>query len=629
MEQKSAKVLSYRVLRVAYGASNPQVVRKLNELHRLKVFHAPKLVVRLSLKQGQLGHAIQGIPSWPEAAYKVILQEPGAVHFYLRMLDSPSVRGALSEEICSFCGIADGKWPSIINKILIHDDEKKIHDILRRADVDGHEEHEYVPMPLETNIERSREQKERPALMAVNNNTKVETKRKLQPEKAPEIKLPFTPLEGAFFSEGTGPSLSERAKILEEKASNLTIEAEKLVAFAPIWSKIALTPGCLPSSIKNAANNPGNTPASAALSNEIQVSEKAVPQEASATAKEKQSKRTDTQRLQFQTFTAGGAISQAEPPTVPQRNTSRSRGTITYGGQSPPVEHRASPHQIAATTAVPYFSQRSRNRSSGATRDRSCSSDRSSSPEKSDARLPVGQHTPRTDLMAFSRLSPPKSGSRRAGSPCRTNAIKSEREQLREQLIGLSGEKYVYELLKRILGDEEFPGESVWTSELRGMAGDEFSTWIPDDPYATYADFTISDPRHVLRAWLTSAQHNESVEIFGDLPPAASGNGVLETFHIEVKSTGGNILDAFHLSRAQMDMATKMSQCGSAGGGGGVNGNGNGNGNGTGPRDVFAIFRVAGVMNRRPCVRIYLDPCKLVEKRMLGFYAESFLMMQL
>lgn len=89
----------------------------------------------------------------------------------------------------------------------------------------------------------------------------------------------------------------------------------------------------------------------------------------------------------------------------------------------------------------------------------------------------------------------------------------------------------VYNLLVRDLPDF---GPENWTSELRGLA-DGFQ------PYQGYAvaDFVYHDTQGALTALWCGTTRNE-------------WTGKWPIYHIEVKSTSGDVVDPFHMSVSQL-----------------------------------------------------------------------------
>lgn len=153
-------------------------------------------------------------------------------------------------------------------------------------------------------------------------------------------------------------------------------------------------------------------------------------------------------------------------------------------------------------------------------------------------------------------------GPRMAFAPIRDVGLKSADEEIREERIGIQGELKVFRTLQSIFSGRL--SESCWTSELRELAGDEFSRWTPEDPEAVYCDFTVQDVEGCLAAWLAKGGF-----------PVPENHGDL-TYHIEVKSTAGSCDEPFHMSALQMNRCKELSMASKDWGGG----------------EVFVIFRL-------------------------------------
>lgn len=163
----------------------------------------------------------------------------------------------------------------------------------------------------------------------------------------------------------------------------------------------------------------------------------------------------------------------------------------------------------------------------------------------------------------------------RPGSSNRFSKVKTAKDLRREQDIGIKGEVFVWNKLKEILGDNL--GLETWTSELRGEAKVGLRKWRPQDPHATYADFTVVDAANLLVEWLAAQ----------DVDLSSSSTGLPQTFHIEVKTTTGPAKEPFHMSHLQKELCEDLRLR---------------------PDEMFLIFRVFDVDGRKNGLAVLEDP---------------------
>jgi hypothetical protein len=128
--------------------------------------------------------------------------------------------------------------------------------------------------------------------------------------------------------------------------------------------------------------------------------------------------------------------------------------------------------------------------------------------------------------------------------------------------------------LKTILGDDLV--ESCWTNELRSAADVGLPKWRPENPNATYCDFTVLGVGNRLAHWLVAKGIN-----FG------GGWAQPRTYHVEVKTTAGVVREPFHISHLQKQFCEGIRSK---------------------PDEMFLIFRVYDVDGRDRDPLVVPDP---------------------
>ncbi|EJD00234.1 uncharacterized protein FOMMEDRAFT_170214 [Fomitiporia mediterranea MF3/22] len=153
-----------------------------------------------------------------------------------------------------------------------------------------------------------------------------------------------------------------------------------------------------------------------------------------------------------------------------------------------------------------------------------------------------------------------------------------------QQMNGVLGERYVYELLLNMIGPTFGPDN--WTSELRGL-----NPGFDGFEGPSIADFRFEDQYGILTELLFKGE------------PEMFSEEWYPTYHIEVKSTSSGSHEPFHLSKRQFDTALRYSRI--------ANGN-------KFMRDIYVIIRVWNI--RRPTANnyaIYVDPlCCMLDGRL-------------
>jgi hypothetical protein len=124
--------------------------------------------------------------------------------------------------------------------------------------------------------------------------------------------------------------------------------------------------------------------------------------------------------------------------------------------------------------------------------------------------------------------------------------LRREQCQAYRRTIGLEGEYSVYRILQSVLG-EDF-NEKAWTSELRHVAGPDFTIWKPKPWEKDTSDFNYFDDDRKLIDWLVRTGV-EVPDIWQEQTPE---------FHIEVKTTTHSCNEPFHLSRLQKAKAERL-----------------------------------------------------------------------
>jgi hypothetical protein len=173
-------------------------------------------------------------------------------------------------------------------------------------------------------------------------------------------------------------------------------------------------------------------------------------------------------------------------------------------------------------------------------------------------------------------------------------AMMTNRNQSREESIGIYGEQAVFNILKDIFGAAI--NDSAWTSELRQHV-EGCKPWVPEDPTVLYADFTVRDETGKLANWMIA----NGVKLPAGWAPCDF------LYHIEVKSTAKNVDDPFFLSHLQMSKAKEISETRSKN-----------------PREVFVIFRVYDVESDEPGLEVYCDPWRMIESGRLNCEAQEW-----
>jgi len=154
-------------------------------------------------------------------------------------------------------------------------------------------------------------------------------------------------------------------------------------------------------------------------------------------------------------------------------------------------------------------------------------------------------------------------------------------------MVGILGEHFVYKQLIRLLADF---GPDNWTSKLR----ESVPGFTPFTGEA-YADFTYLDRQGQLtRTWFGAQK-------------AAEWHGRWPRYHIEVKSTGGDENEPFHMSRFQMATAYAFAERLQLG------------------ADMYVIVRVWGIGSPEPSYAYYLDPHRSLFSGRLLYASDVFL----
>ena len=174
--------------------------------------------------------------------------------------------------------------------------------------------------------------------------------------------------------------------------------------------------------------------------------------------------------------------------------------------------------------------------------------------------------------------------------PDRPVVMMKNRDQSREESIGIYGEEAVFSILNDVFGPEI--DDSVWTSELRHHV-DGHKRWVPENQNALYSDFTVPDDYGTLAGWM--------VENGIQVPKDWLGAKLL--YHIEVKSTTKSVDDPFFMSHLQMNKARKI---------------GEGTFNNNQPGEVFVIFRVYDAEGQEPGLAVYCDPWNMIQEGKLN-----------
>ena len=477
--------------------SCPSVSHKFAQLHRLKVYHAPQLILKLSLKGAQLDSiAVEGRPLVLEAMHKPLKEH---VEFYLTSLTLTSeVRRSLAEEFYRFCQVDRAAVRFLIFEIFSIDNDAKIWDILARDRITGHEEHPYVPLPVDTEY----------LVLPTQADTKL-------------------PSQGAIIAP-TAP-IGPRSQAAQEPVRQENIKAaavphkldpEAVVAKIPATKKEPTVP-VLPS---------------------VDKGSKVI-------------------------MKLGSTLGSGEP--LRELVNLPARGNINRT-----VHASVESSQVGSDTLRKYMWPNDARPSSSESNDSSKS-------------FAIGyQSGDRHDSSSLSSIFLP--------SADRVATIKSEADQCRELDIGARGELYVYKFLVKILGEHDFDWRENWTSELRVLAGKEFTKWTPANPDTDYADFTVLDSDLKLVCYLEKALKLDLSATCGDST----------TWHIEVKTTAAGPDETFHLSSKQMEMAEDMTFSVPNPAKGDVEGEAD---------DIFVIFRVFNI--DRPSmvgINVYVDPVNML-----------------
>jgi hypothetical protein len=167
----------------------------------------------------------------------------------------------------------------------------------------------------------------------------------------------------------------------------------------------------------------------------------------------------------------------------------------------------------------------------------------------------------------------------------------SNRDQSREEGIGICGEQAVFSILKDVFGTAI--DEAVWTSELRHHV-DGYKRWVPEDQTTLYSDFTVSDEHGTLTSWM----------IENDVSVPNDWLGAKLRYHIEVKSTAKTIDDPFFMSHLQINKARDLAEKRRS--------------SNDDDKDVFVIFRVYDVDGPEPGLEVYCNPWKMIKEGMLN-----------
>jgi hypothetical protein len=458
------------------GGATRIVSEKLKHLHQAKVSCAEQISYRIRLSQGQLGKTVDGKPIVRSSLHRTAA---GEVSFFLQAdADDRDQQSALGQEFCSFCGVHDDKLQLVVEKIMQTKDVKQLQDFLARKGIKGHEEQEYVPLPVQS----------------------------LQPIRAPAASVEGPP--AIFSAPLPAPTQVSTRQALGAVSSNVQQQG---TASAP------------------------QTTASVVI-------------------------KLDDEPSQDKEGTANFSAAELapRPMQVPGRDylqptRARDLQDVACIGSTPSIAREATRPSYQRHEPQSMLQRASTNSS----------------------QVPDSQGDDEIISPAYliRHLSSPSLAG--AGSSNRFSKVKTAKDLRREQDIGIKGEVFVWNKLREILGDNL--GPETWTSELRSEAKVGLRKWRPQDPHATYADFTVVDTGNLLVEWLAARGVDFS----------SSSTGLPRTFHIEVKTTTGPAKEPIHMSHLQKELCEDLRLK---------------------PDETFLIFRVFDVDGRKNGLAVLADP---------------------